>query len=112
MPDFKFDGPLKKIDKKVSALMGEDGQHTVRQLARGAARQRERRRDTTRSRNALLDVWNEPIDEPCPECNHPLLTIKVTKRRGTEKVCRFHGNTAIDPAMSLDGSTMCGAPRG
>ncbi len=32
-------------------------------------------------------VWNEPIAEACPKCHWPLLTIKVTKRRGTEKVC-------------------------
>ena len=32
-------------------------------------------------------VWNPPINEPCPKCGWPLLTLKVTKRRGTEKVC-------------------------
>ena len=32
-------------------------------------------------------VWNLPLAEPCPKCNHPILTIKTTKRRGTEKVC-------------------------
>jgi DNA topoisomerase-1 len=32
-------------------------------------------------------VWNEPIAEPCPQCGWPVLTIKTTKRRGTEKVC-------------------------
>ena len=32
-------------------------------------------------------VWNEPVNEPCPKCQWPLLTIKTTKRRGTEKVC-------------------------
>lgn len=32
-------------------------------------------------------VWNPPIDEPCPKCKWPLLTLKITKRRGTEKVC-------------------------
>ncbi|WP_239374659.1 type I DNA topoisomerase [Snodgrassella gandavensis] len=32
-------------------------------------------------------VWNPPINEPCPQCNWPILTIKTTKRRGTEKVC-------------------------
>ena len=32
-------------------------------------------------------VWNPPINEPCPKCQWPLLTIKTTKRRGTEKVC-------------------------
>ena len=32
-------------------------------------------------------VWNRPLNEPCPDCGHPMLTIKTTKRRGTEKVC-------------------------
>lgn len=32
-------------------------------------------------------VWNLPIAEPCPSCGWPVLTIKTTKRRGTEKVC-------------------------
>jgi len=32
-------------------------------------------------------VWNEPLSEPCPKCGFPVLTLKTTKRRGTEKVC-------------------------
>jgi len=32
-------------------------------------------------------VWNEPLAEPCPSCGWPILTLKTTKRRGTEKVC-------------------------
>jgi DNA topoisomerase-1 len=32
-------------------------------------------------------VWNEPLREVCPKCNWPVLTLKTTKRRGTEKVC-------------------------
>jgi len=32
-------------------------------------------------------TWNQPIAEPCPSCGWPVLTIKTTKRRGTEKVC-------------------------
>ena len=32
-------------------------------------------------------VWNEPIKAKCPKCKWPILTIKVTKRRGKEKVC-------------------------
>ncbi len=32
-------------------------------------------------------IWNEPLDEPCPKCGWPILTLKVTKRRGAEKVC-------------------------
>jgi DNA topoisomerase-1 len=32
-------------------------------------------------------VWNPPVNEPCPQCGWPILTLKTTKRRGTEKVC-------------------------
>jgi len=32
-------------------------------------------------------VWNLPISETCPQCGWPVLTIKSTKKRGTEKVC-------------------------
>jgi DNA topoisomerase I len=32
-------------------------------------------------------IWNEPIEEKCPKCGWPLLTLKITKRRGKEKVC-------------------------
>lgn len=35
-------------------------------------------------KNAL---WNKPIDKPCPQCNAPFVTEKVTKRNGTEHVC-------------------------
>ena len=29
----------------------------------------------------------EPIAEPCPKCHWPLLMLRTTKRRGTEKTC-------------------------
>ncbi|MCX7205393.1 MAG: type I DNA topoisomerase [Proteobacteria bacterium] len=32
-------------------------------------------------------TWNPPIAEACPQCKWPVMTIKITKRRGTEKVC-------------------------
>ncbi|MGR9114653.1 MAG: type I DNA topoisomerase [Gammaproteobacteria bacterium] len=32
-------------------------------------------------------LWNAPVAESCPDCNWPVLTLKTTKRRGTEKVC-------------------------
>ncbi|MEI8054413.1 MAG: type I DNA topoisomerase [bacterium] len=32
-------------------------------------------------------VWDEPIVEKCPKCGWPILTLKTTKRRGTEKIC-------------------------
>jgi DNA topoisomerase-1 len=32
-------------------------------------------------------VWNPPLAEACPQCQWPVMTLKTTKRRGTEKVC-------------------------
>jgi DNA topoisomerase-1 len=32
-------------------------------------------------------LWNEPVAQQCPKCAWPLLTIKITKKRGTELVC-------------------------
>lgn len=32
-------------------------------------------------------IWNEPVNKPCPTCQWPITTIKITKRRGTERVC-------------------------
>ena len=32
-------------------------------------------------------LWDLPVKEECPKCQWPILTIKTTKKRGTEKVC-------------------------
>lgn len=32
-------------------------------------------------------IWNEPVAQACPKCAWPILTVKTTKRRGTELVC-------------------------
>ena len=32
-------------------------------------------------------VWNPPVAQSCPKCKWPILTLKTTKRRGTELVC-------------------------
>jgi len=32
-------------------------------------------------------LWNEPIAQQCPKCAWPILTVKKTKKRGTELVC-------------------------
>lgn len=32
-------------------------------------------------------IWYQPVKEPCPQCKWPILTLKVTKRKGQEKVC-------------------------
>ncbi|MFN7096765.1 MAG: type I DNA topoisomerase [Gammaproteobacteria bacterium] len=36
-------------------------------------------------------IWNEPVAESCPKCKWPILMLKTTKRRGTEKVCPQEG---------------------
>jgi DNA topoisomerase-1 len=32
-------------------------------------------------------IWDLPQAKTCPQCEWPILTIKTTKRRGTERVC-------------------------
>ncbi len=41
----------------------------------------------TRYPDCNYAIWNPPIDEPCPKCQWPFLTLKETKRWGKEKVC-------------------------
>ncbi len=36
-------------------------------------------------------LWNEPIDEACPSCAWPLLTVKETKRSGRQILCPQQG---------------------
>lgn len=43
-------------------------------------------------------VWNEPIAQSCPKCAWPMLTIKVTKKRGKEYVCPRQTCGYIDKA--------------
>jgi DNA topoisomerase-1 len=38
-------------------------------------------------------LWNEPLNESCPKCQWPILTKKITKRSGTEKICPKEGCT-------------------
>lgn len=42
-------------------------------------------------------VWNQPISGPCPLCNWEILTIKTTKRKGTERVCPQKGCGFAEP---------------
>jgi DNA topoisomerase-1 len=32
-------------------------------------------------------TWDQPLDEACPKCHWPILTLKTTKRDGARKVC-------------------------
>ncbi|GAB4391998.1 MAG: type I DNA topoisomerase [Gammaproteobacteria bacterium] len=47
-------------------------------------------------------VWNTPLAESCPTCQWPILTIKTTKRRGTEKVCPQKECNFAEPYESED----------
>jgi DNA topoisomerase-1 len=47
-------------------------------------------------------VWNQPVAEICPKCSWPILTIKTTKSRGTEKVCPQRGCDYSEPVETDD----------
>ena len=32
-------------------------------------------------------LWNQPLAETCPKCKWPILTLKTTKKFGTQKLC-------------------------
>jgi DNA topoisomerase-1 len=36
-------------------------------------------------------LWNEPIDQTCPKCAWPILTVKETKRSGRQIMCPHEG---------------------
>lgn len=50
-------------------------------------------------------IWNEPVNEACPKCAWPLLTIKTTKRRGTEKVCPKKGCGFAEEYLDLENNS-------
>ncbi|MBG0791494.1 MAG: type I DNA topoisomerase [Desulfovibrionaceae bacterium] len=43
-------------------------------------------------------VWNWPVNEPCPECGHPILTRKTTKDKGEHIACPKKGCGYTRPA--------------
>jgi DNA topoisomerase-1 len=47
-------------------------------------------------------VWNEPIQGPCPKCAWPVLTIKTTKRKGTEKACPRKECGFAEPFLEME----------
>ena len=53
-------------------------------------------------------AWNQPIAEPCPQCGWPVLTIKTTKRRGTEKVCPQQDCSFAEPYTPPEGAAPAG----
>lgn len=49
-------------------------------------------------------IWNEPVAEKCPKCSWPILTIKTTKTRGTEKVCPQKSCNFVEPYTAEENS--------
>lgn len=47
-------------------------------------------------------VWNPPVAEGCPKCGWPVMTIKTTKRRGTEKVCPQKECGFVEPMAAAE----------
>lgn len=50
-------------------------------------------------------VWNEPVNQPCPSCDWPILTKKSTKRRGDELVCPEKECGYAEPCDSSENAT-------
>ena len=53
-------------------------------------------------------VWNQPVQEICPKCSWPILTIKTTKSRGTEKVCPQRGCDYSEPVETEEADAEAG----
>lgn len=82
-PECKYIEPLEKpTDTGVECPTCKQGQMLKRRARSGKTFY-----SCSRYPDCDYAVWNEPVNEPCPECEWPMLTIKTTKRRGTEKVC-------------------------
>ena len=82
-PKCKYIEPLEKpADTQVNCPKCNQGTMLQRKSRRGKIFY-----SCSRYPDCEYAVWNEPIDRPCPSCNWPILTIKTTKRRGSELVC-------------------------
>ncbi|MCB1879610.1 MAG: type I DNA topoisomerase [Gammaproteobacteria bacterium] len=47
-------------------------------------------------------IWNMPVNEPCPRCGWPVVTIKTTKSKGSEKVCPQKDCTFAEPYEEME----------
>jgi DNA topoisomerase-1 len=82
-PDCKYIEPLEKpTDTGVSCPKCNKGSMLKRKSRRGKIFY-----SCSTYPDCDYAVWNEPVEGPCPDCNWPVLTIKTTKKRGTERVC-------------------------
>ena len=82
-PDCKFIEPLEKPeDTEVQCPKCKEGNILKRKSRRGKIFF-----SCERYPKCDYALWNEPLKEPCPKCDWPILTLKTTKKAGTQKVC-------------------------
>jgi DNA topoisomerase I len=82
-PDCKHMEPLEKPkDTEVQCPKCKEGNILQRKSRRGKIFY-----SCERYPKCEYALWNEPLDEACPLCQWPVVSIKTTKKRGTEKVC-------------------------
>ena len=86
-PECKSVQPLfKPVPTGIKCLVcGEGGSTSV---ARAAATPSTA---ATATRTSTFVVWDKPVLEPCPRCNAPFVTEKLTKRSGTVRRCAREG---------------------
>lgn len=82
-PNCKYIEPLEKpFDTKITCPQCNEGT-----LCKRKSRFNKFFYSCSRYPQCNYAVWNEPINKSCPRCAWPIMTIKTTKRRGTEYVC-------------------------
>lgn len=82
-PDCNFLEPLEKPkDTKVECPECHEGHILQRKSRRGKIFY-----SCSRYPQCKYALWNEPINETCPNCKWPILTVKTTKKKGREKIC-------------------------
>ncbi len=48
----------------------------------------------TRYPECKFATWSKPVDEPCPECKHPIMVVKTTRDKGSHLACPKCGSEA------------------
>lgn len=82
-PNCKFIEPLQKpADTGVSCPECQQGSMLKRKSRAGKLFY-----SCSRYPDCKYAIWNEPIAQTCPKCAWPILTIKTTKKLGTQWVC-------------------------
>ncbi len=82
-PDCKYIEPIEKpSDTNVPCPKCKQGSILQRKSRRGKIFY-----SCNRYPDCDYALWDQPLAEPCPNCHWPILTLKITKRKGKEKAC-------------------------